>query len=329
MTVLAFDVEQGRLTGQDLYFSEFSNNICHEVTKMLRKAIAIYAFFAFASYLGAAQQAAPVQSKLTAAEIVDRNVAARGGLQAWRAVQTLSFSGKMAAGGNQRAALPVSVPGRSMGPQTVPVRPKDEVQLPFVMDLKRGGKMRLELQFNGDTAVQVYDGTNGWKLRPFLNRRVVEPFTQEEAKLASMKTDLDGPLVDYAAKGSKVELTGMEKVDGRDTYKVKLTTKNGISTDVWLDAQTFLETKMSGQPRRLDGIYHPVEIYFRDYRPVNGIQIPFVLETRILPASQGTQRSIGVPFPSEVTTIEKATVNPNFEEALFSKPGATTPIAKP
>ena len=326
---MPFDVEQGTRTGPDLYSSQLANHFCYEVTKMLRKAIALCAFFAIAVGVSAAQQAAPAQSKLTAAEIVDRNVTARGGLQTWRGVQTLSFSGKMAAGGNQRTALPVSVPGRSSGPQTVPVRPKDEVQLPFVMDLKRGGKMRLELQFNGDTAVQVYDGTNGWKIRPFLNRRTVEPFTPEEAKLASMKTDLDGPLVDYAAKGSKVELSGMEKVDGRDTYKVKLTTKNGISTDVWLDAQTFLETKMSGQPRRLDGIYHPVEIYFRDYHQVNGIQIPFVLETRILPASQGGQRSLAVAFPSEVTTIEKATVNSNFEEALFTKPNSAAPIARP
>jgi hypothetical protein len=36
------------------------------------------------------------------------------------------------------------------------------------MKLKRPGKMRIELQFNGKTALQVYDGSNGWKLRPFL-----------------------------------------------------------------------------------------------------------------------------------------------------------------
>ena len=41
------------------------------------------------------------------------------------------------------------------------------------MELKRPRKMRFELQFNGQTAVQVFDGANGWKLRSFLNRRVV------------------------------------------------------------------------------------------------------------------------------------------------------------
>jgi len=201
-------------------------------------------------------------------------------------------------------------------------RPVDEVQLPFQMDLKRGGKIRIELQFNGQTAVQVYDGANGWKLRPFLNRRVVEPYTPEEAKMASAKTDLDGPLVDYAAKGSKIELAGMEKVENRDAYKLKLTMKDGTALDVWIDAQTFLETKMGGQPRRLDGAYHPVEVYFRDYRVVNGLQIPFVLETKVLPITQAGKRSTTPPVPVEKTIIEKVTVNPNLEESLFSKPDA-------
>jgi len=63
------------------------------------------------------------------------------------------------------------------------------------------------------------------KLRPFLNRREVEAYTADEMKVASMQADLDGPLVDYAAKGTKVELAGMEKVEDRDTYKLTLTMK--------------------------------------------------------------------------------------------------------
>jgi hypothetical protein len=289
---------------------------------MFRKSIAIFIFLVFAGSLMAASEAAPLESKLTAVEVADRNVAARGGLQAWRTVQTMSYTGKMAAGGNRRATLPVPPPERKSSLGMPSDRPADEAQLPFLMDLKRGGKMRIELQFNGETAVQVYDGANGWKLRPFLNRRVVEPYTAEEAKMAAMKADLDGPLVDYAAKGSKVDLVGMEKVDDRDTYRLKLTMKNGSAMDVWIDAQTFLETKMGGQPRRFDGVYHPVEIYFRDYHVVNGLQIPFVLETKVLPVAQTGQRYTASPIPVEKTIIEKVTVNPNLEESRFLKPDA-------
>lgn len=47
--------------------------------------------------------------------------------------------------------------------------------------------MRMELQFNGQTAILVFDGANGWKLRPFLNRREVEPYSREEMKASSLQ----------------------------------------------------------------------------------------------------------------------------------------------
>ena len=137
---------------------------------MFRKSLGICMSLAFAISLAAGVDT-PSQSKLSATAIVDKNVAARGGLQAWRTVQTLSLAGKMGAGGNQRAALPVPVPGPHSGAQTLSTRPAEEVQLPFVMELKRPRKMRFELQFSGQTAIQVFDGANGWKLRPYLKDR--------------------------------------------------------------------------------------------------------------------------------------------------------------
>jgi len=84
----------------------------------------------------------PSGANLSASAIVDKNVAARGGLQAWRAVHTMSFAGKMGAGGNRRAALPVPAPDRKSGRLVLPTRPADEVQLPFVMEVARSRKMR-------------------------------------------------------------------------------------------------------------------------------------------------------------------------------------------
>ena len=128
------------------------------------------------------------------------------------------------------------------------------------------------------TVIQVYNGTSGWKLRPFLNRHEVEPFTAEEMKAASFQADLDGPLVDYAAKGTKLELEGLEKVEDEDNYKLKLTLQNGQIQHIWISARTFLETKMDGLPRRLDGHEHSVEVFCRDYRAVNGLLMPHLLE---------------------------------------------------
>ncbi len=232
---------------------------------------------------------------LTADQVVAKNIAARGGLEAWRAVQSLSFSGQLEAGGTQN------------------------VQLPFRMEFKRPRKSRVEIDFAKDTAIQVYDGANGWKLRPFLNRREVEPFKDDELKSAATESELDGPLVDFAAKGTTVDLEGVEKVDGRDAYKLKLTFKGGQVKHLWIDAQTFLDAKIEGAPRRLDGRMRGVEIYFRDYRSVNGLQIPYVLESVVQGAKQ----------PHKLT-IEKVEVNPQLDDALFTRAsllGPQTPAA--
>jgi len=224
-------------------------------------------------------------ANLTAAQIVEKNVSAKGGLQAWRAVQTMSFSGKMDAGGKSKA------------------------QLPFVLEKKRPRKTRVELVFANDTAVQVYDGVNGWKLRPFLGRRDVEPYSPEELKSASFESDVDGPLVDYAAKGNKVELEGVEKVENHDAYKLKLTLKGGQVQHIWVDAETFLEVKVEGTPRRMDGKMRPVWIYLRDYKDANGLMIPYVMETEV----QGNRET-------HKMTIENVVVNPKLEDSLFTKP---------
>lgn len=258
-----------------------------------------------ASMAGAdTKMAAP---KLTATQIVDKNVAARGGLSAWRAVQTMEMKGKLEAGGNQRSTLPVA--GQQEAAKVVPSRPKEQALLPFVMDLERGRKSRIELEFKGQTAVQVYDGTNGWKLRPFLNRHEVEKFTPEELKAASMQTDLDGLLIDYAAKGSTVALEGTEPVEGRPAYKLKVTDKNGNARHVWVDAESFLETKVEGVPRRLDGKYHPTATYLRDYRTVSGLMMPFVMETEV----EGVR-------DTEKILIETIVANPKLDASRFAMP---------
>jgi hypothetical protein len=224
-------------------------------------------------------------ASLTASELIDKNVAAKGGLQAWRAVQTITFSGKMDAGG------------------------KSKTQLPFVLEKKRPRKTRVELVFKDDTAVQVYDGTSGWKLRPYLGRRTVEPYSPEELKAAGFESELDGPLVDYAAKGNKVELEGVDKVENQDAYKLKVTMKGGLVQHIWLDAGTFLEVKLEGTPRRMDKKMRPVAIYLRDYKSVSGLKIPYVMETAV-EGNKDTHKML----------IDRVVVNPKLDDALFAKP---------
>ncbi len=258
-------------------------------------------------------------ANLTAAQIVDKNVAARGGLQAWHSVQAMSWTGKLDAGGGsvERSQKYMAQSRKGHAAKVELASAKDtattgetdkQVQLPFVLEMKRPAKSRVEVEFAGKTAVQVYDGTNGWKVRPYLNRNDVEPFSPEELKAEQGKT-LDGPLVDYAAKGSKVELEGVEKVEGRDAYKLKLTTKSGDVQHVWIDTVSFLDVKVEGVPRRMDGKMRTVWIYQRDFRPAQGVVVPFVLETAV-DGYRETHKMV----------IENVQVNPKLDDAAFTKP---------
>jgi hypothetical protein len=279
---------------------------------MFRRTFLFSLVVSLASFPALTASAAP--ASLTAAQVVEKNIAARGGLQAWRAVQTLSWSGKLDAGTGDSIERSRRFASQSQGRLSPTsnmgaTSPAKQVQLPFVYEVKRGRKSRMEIEFGGKTAVQVYDGQNGWKYRPFLNRTDIEPFTADEQKSEAQKADLDGYLVDYAAKGTKVDLDGVEKVEGHDAYKLKLTQKDGYVQYMWVDAQTFLDVKVSGTPRRMDGKMHNVVIYQRDFRNVQGLMLPFVLETAV-DGYRDTHKVV----------IEKAEVNPKLADARFTKP---------
>jgi outer membrane lipoprotein-sorting protein len=280
---------------------------------MFRKTFPLFLVVSLASFPALTAKGAP--ATLTAAQIVEKNIAARGGLQAWRAVQTLSWSGKLDAGAGDSIERSRRFAAQNQGKLSptnmdpTSAKPAEQVQLPFLYEMKRPRKSRMEIEFAGKTAVQVYDGQNGWKFRPFLNRNDVEPFSTDELKSESQKADLDGYLVDYAAKGSKVELAGTERVEGHEAYKLKLTEKEGGLHYVWIDAQSFLDVKVSGTPRRMDGKMHDVTVYQRDFRNVQGLMIPFVLETAV----DGYRERHKI-------MIEKVEVNPKLADALFTKP---------
>jgi hypothetical protein len=266
----------------------------------------------------AGADAATAAPKLTAEQIVAKYTAARGGMTAWHAVQTMQWSGKMDAGTGDSTSKSAQFAQEAMAPKTrkqIAARAPDkvetpkQVQLPFVVDMKRPALSRVEIVFAGKTAVQVYDGKNGWKLRPYLNRNDVEPFTDDELKASVGGWEIDGPLLGAAAKGTKVELEGVEPVDGKEAYRLKLTPSAGNVQHIWIDAQSFLDVKVEGSPRRMDGKMRTVWIYQRDFRPEQGVMVPHVLETSV-DGYRDTHKMV----------IEKVAVNPALNDTLFAKP---------
>lgn len=114
--------------------------------------------------------------------------------------------------------------------------------------------------------------------------------------------------MDHSAKGNKVELAGTEKVEGRDTFKLKVTTGSGQVRQVWIDANTFLEARIDGT-RQMDGKPRQVFTYYRDYKSVDGLMIPHTLET-IVEGVNGSEKIL----------VDKVSLNTEVADARFSKP---------
>lgn len=268
----------------------------------------------------AAPPAASQVAKLSADQIVEKYYAARGGLKAWQGVTSVSYNGKMDVGfadsvaRSKRyvsgAASSAAAKRKIVEQQTqAPADADKQVQLPFLMEMKRPNKERVEVEFAGKTSIQVYDGAKGWLMRPYLNRDDWEPFSPEQAKMQAAEPGIDGLLFDYAAKGTKVAFESVEPVEGNSAYKLKLTMKNGEVRHVWIDAHSFLDVKIEGTPRRMDGKMRTVYVYQRDFRSVQGLMVPFVLETAI-DGYRDTHKMV----------IEKVALNPALDDSMFVRP---------
>jgi outer membrane lipoprotein-sorting protein len=216
-----------------------------------RRAFAILCWPVLAALPLAAQEA-----DLTLDQIVQKHIEALGGLEKLKALQTLKATGKALLNDGQFEA-------------------------PVAMWAQRPALTRIEINFKGKSFVHAFDGTTAWTVNPFSGSEEAEKASPEETKMAQDDADfVDGPLVNYQAKGNTVELVGKEDVAGSPAYKLKVTKKGGFSEYDYLDAKTFLAVKSAGK-RTQDGKEYDFESYPGDYRPVNGVLIPFTTEQKL------------------------------------------------
>lgn len=225
---------------------------------------------------------------LTAAQIVEKNVAARGGLEAWRKIQTMVWVGYVES-------------ANAVGSR-----------LPFVLEQKRPNKTRFEVMpGTAQKSMRVYDGSHGWKQRPgSTGKPELQPYTVEELNFARDTPVIDGLLIDDVAKGVAVTLGGVGEVEGRKAYRLNVRLPSGVSHRVWIDAETFLDVKMERETRNASGQPGTVSVYYRNYQTFQGLQIPVTIETG---AATGNAM--------DKLVIDKIALNPPLEDRMFAKPG--------
>jgi len=245
-------------------------------------------------FLFAAMALLPLAARAqTVDEVIAKNIQAHGGLEKIKAVNTMRDTVRLSFG-----------PYRAM----------------LVQENKRPDKVREAFTIQGLTQVQAYDGKTAWQVSPFEGRKDPQLMTAEDAKSLIADSDIEGPLVDYKAKGHKAELLGHDSVEGTDCYKVRLTMKNGDVRYYYLDADSFLELKLEVQTT-VRGTLQETEQFFGDYEQVNGIYYPFAVE-------QGQKGNA----QRQKLSVEKVETNVPIEDAQFvmpvMKPAEKAPAAK-
>ena len=220
-------------------------------------------------------------------ELVSKNIEAKGGADALRALQSLRLTGKL-------------------------LVDQGQIELAYVQMKKRPGEVRTEGTLQGMTQIEAYDGKEGWKISPFQGRKDPEKMSTDDVKALMEDAEIDGPLVDWKAKGSTVDYLGTEDVDGTPAYKVKVVRKNGDVSFVFLDPDHFLEIRVVTQ-RIKHGAQEEVETDLGDYEKTGGVFIPTSIES----GRKGDPDKLKI-------IIDKAEANVPADEAIFHFPTAAS-----
>jgi len=218
----------------------------------------------------------------TADEIVAKYVEKIGGFQKIEAVKTLKRTGKFRGGGGFEAK--------------------------YVQLNKRPDLVREELTYQAMTGINAWDGKTGWKIDPFQGKKDSEPLGEDELKDIIEDGVFDSQLVHYREKGNTVEFAGTEPVEGSDTWKLKVTLKNGDVSNYYIDTEDFVPIKIEYK-RMIRGAELELFVLPGDYKAVEGWYIPHSYEQ----GRRGSNQRSSIVF-------EKIEANVPMDDSLFAKP---------
>lgn len=182
----------------------------------------------------------------TADEIIESHINALGGAEKIATIQTVSMVGSINVQG-----LDVSV----------------------IVTASNGKGSRTDIAVPGmGEGFQIYTPTKAWSFMPFQGQTSVEELPEDKQKDGLAQLDVQGLLLNYKEKGSKVELLGKEMYDGDECYKLKVETSYGKSTTYFINSKTYYRVKsISAGPTGAD-----VETVFSNFKKTEqGFVFPF------------------------------------------------------
>ena len=216
----------------------------------------------------------------TADDVIQKYSKAMGELAAFNAIKTMKSTGTITTQG---------------------------VDLALTSQIINGKAVRSDVQAMGQSVINSYKDGKGWKINPFAGVTTITDMTPEELIDFKSQSMIANQLMDYKARGHKVELQGQEDVEGVKTYKIKLTNKDDNKVTTYFISVTNNTIVKSVSTRQLQGQDIEIETFYSDIKDFNGLKFPML---RI-------QKMQGQVFQEiKIATIE---FNVPIDEKIFDK----------
>lgn len=190
----------------------------------------------------------------TADEVVGKYLQAKGGADKIKTLNSAIMTGEINQGGTK---------------------------IPVTMYAVQNKAFRVEFTFNGLTGFQIITDTSGWNFNPFAGQSKAERMTADDIKSSQDQLELQDDLLDYAAKGSSVEMLGKDDVEGTECYKLKLTLKSAKEKTLFISTADNMLIKTS-EKITANGQEMESSTFLSNYKPVGpGVLMPFSITNNL------------------------------------------------
>ncbi len=148
----------------------------------------------------------------TADEIINKNIAAMGGLDKLNSIKSVYQEDSNMIQG---------------------------VKIPIKMWMINKTSQRVEFSFSGMTGFEILRKDSGWSFSPFAGQTVAEPMTPDQVKKGQEELYLTDGFVDYKKKGYTVTFEGKDETEGSESFKIKVKISDSISSTYYIDPDTY------------------------------------------------------------------------------------------
>jgi hypothetical protein len=184
----------------------------------------------------------------TADEIISKHIAAIGGAENWKKINSMVMDASIKAQGAEIKVTRTQIHNKAM---------------------------RMDISLAGMNGYQILTKTEGWGYMPFAGQTKAEPMTADDIKTSQDELSIHDEFVTYKEMGKTAEYLGKDDLDGTECHKVKLTDKDGQETTFWIDPATYYTLKQVQKVKANGKEVESVSTYSNYKKIDEGIVYPF------------------------------------------------------